>query len=126
MSDEDRLKNWNSKIIMDILAESPIKCTVTIQKERGGDWDLNSIYIRIEDCDDALVLTPYVDPSDQNGAPPEDEDVLIYALEFSNIHCDSHGGCQTDNVNLGMLYGFVKAKLIQADFFVAHHHDEIF
>lgn len=123
---DDGLKNWNSKILMDILAESPIKCTTTISKERGGDWDLNAFNIEIENCDDGLILTPFVDPDDKNGAPLEDEDVLIYALVLRSYSSDSRGGCQTNNTNLGMLYGFLKSKLTQAGFFVVNHYDEIF
>jgi hypothetical protein len=129
MDDENELKIWNSQIVFDILAQSPIKCSAKINPERGGDYDLNSVYITIDGCDDALTVTPFVDPAGSatgEVAPPENDNVPIYAIELRNVHSDSRGGCMSDNVDFCMLYGFLKAKLNQLDFYVIDHYDWIF
>jgi len=124
------LKVWNSQILEEILwkwhDKSPIKCKTEVSPHRGGDYDLNTISISIENFDeDSLLLTPFVDPY-SGCAPLENENVPIYALELMNAHADSRGGCQTDNVDLAMLHGFLKSMLIQAGFRIVSHHDEIF
>jgi hypothetical protein len=120
------MKMWKSQILKDILTESPIKCTTELSLVRGGDFDLNTIYIEIEDCNDKLFLTPFVDPYNTHHAPYENENVLVHALELKNARSDSRGGCQTSNANLGMLYGFLKARLTASGFKVIDHYDQIF
>ncbi len=120
------MKVWKSQILKEILKESPVNCTTEISLTRSGDYDLNTIYIEIEDCGDKLFLTPFVDPYNSCCAPYENENVLVHALELKNEDSDSRGGCQTSNANLGMLYGFLKARLTASGFKVIDHYDQIF
>jgi|688.fasta_scaffold639594_2 hypothetical protein len=123
---ENQLNIWSSVILKEILDQSPVKCEMEVSAERGGDYDLNTIYIMASGCDDDILrLTPFVDPCGDS-APSQNDNVPIYALELRNARGDSRGGCETTNANLGMLYGFLQSKLNEAGFNVIDHCDEIF
>lgn len=118
---------WNNSIITDIVANMPKnlpRCKVKILNFRGGDYDLNPIQISIGGVDDWLRLTPYVNP--ENPAPKHNDNVEIIGLEFLNRDSDSRGGCQSDNTDINLVYGYIKSKLAQAKFDVADHYDRWF
>lgn len=129
MSEE--LKIWNKQVVVDILEACPIPNMVEFGEDRGGDWDLNPVYVSTAgnagaagaDC---LRVIPYVNPASRGGAPPENDGVPVYAVELRNLHGDSRGGCDSDDAELCMLYGCLLAGLKQHGFNVINHHDEIF
>lgn len=124
----EELKIWNKQVVVDILKECPIPNTVEFGEDRGGDWDLNPVYVNAAGAaagDDCLRVIPYVNPQDSS-APAENDDVPVYAVELRNLHGDSCGGCTSADAELCMLYGFLLAGLRQRGFNVINHHDEIF
>lgn len=124
MSEE--LKIWDKQVVVDILKDSPIPNTVEFGEDRGGDWDLNPVYVSVASTDDCLRIIPYVNPAIRGGAPAENDGVPVYAVELRNLHGDSRGGCDSENAELCMLYGFLLAGLKRHGFNVINHHDEIF
>ena len=120
---------WHDQLVEDILADMPlVTCTVRYEQS-DRDYSLMSAVVTVTGCDDdALIITPFVEPMWDD----EDED----ARESLSISCDvervevvtkwagDDGGCQTTNTDLGMVYGFLVARLCRLGFCcVAAHYD---
>lgn len=120
------MKHWVRDDVVRILSRG-FSVSASLNMATGGDYDCPPIVFRIDGVDDAVFVTPYLDP--EVGILPPVEDRLaidVYAVELRTANSDCRGGLQTHDEGLAMFFGACYARLRQMGFKVIGHHDEIF
>lgn len=117
---------WVRDDVLRVLSRG-FEVRASLNMATGGDYDCPPIVFRMGGVDDAVVVTPYLDPESRSLPPVEDRLVVnVFAVELRTANGDCRGGLQTHDEGLAMFFGACYARLCQLGFRVIGHHDEIF
>ena len=120
------LKRWVRDDVLRVLSRG-FDVRATLRMVTGGDYDCPPIIFRMDGVDDAVYVTPYLDPEIRDLPPVEDRLAIdVFAVELRTADGDCRGGLQTHDEGLAMFFGACYARLCQLGFRVIGHYDEIF
>ena len=114
------MPKWNTRSIEKAFSDlGPISVS-----GQGGSYDTETVHISPNGLsNDDIRITGFT-PGSEVKDPYEVEEVVEVVVR--NCHSDSRGGLQTNDENLGAIYGRVVARLTKMGFAVYNNYDEFF
>lgn len=117
------MSNWNRNAVREFL-ETLDGATIT-ETQPGGDYDLPGLQVQLLGSDNFITISPYRDPSSKTIDYSLDDNCEVYAIEL-RTDGDSRGGLQSNEENVCVAFGKIRAKLGSDGHSIIGHYDEIF
>ena len=115
------MQYWQREVVRKFLEQ--FACWVK-EAEPGGDYDITGFSVTPHGSTEWISVCPFKDPDEDPDAEVDDL-CDIYAVEV-RTNGDCEGGLQTEDGEVGALYGRICAGLERRGFYVIPHYDRIF
>lgn len=120
------MSRWVRDAVLQVLSQG-FAVTASTDMATGGDYDCPPLVFRLPGVDDAVIVTPYLDPETRDLPPVEQRLAIdVYAVELRTARGDSRRGLQTTDEGLAMFFGACYARLRWLGFQVISSYAEIF